>query len=187
MLFDITELSEYVWISAFDAKPDVEHILRAMQEKAPGVSVQLVDLDKVAGSRYLLLATFNALKSFQSKQPIARTLGMELLLYIAANRQIGEALRRVGVNPDTRRVAAVALGKSRDQVLNAATLLSELVNRENLDALVDEWNPERIRNVRSLLDIRDKELKATIRKEEPTPKALERLAIERSALLAIKK
>ncbi len=187
MLFEITELAEYVWISAFDSKPEVERILRAIQEKAPSVSVQLVDLDKVAGSRYLLLASFNALKSFRSKQPIARSLGMEMLLYIAANRQIGEALRRVGVTADTRRVAAVAVGNSKEQVLGAATTLSELLMKETLDALVDEWNPKRIRNVRSLLGIGEKELKATIRKDEAMPKALERLAIERSAMLAIKK
>ncbi len=187
MLFEIRELAEYVWISAFESKPEVERILGEMQEKAPSVSVQLVDLDKVAGSHYLLLATFNALKSFRSKQPIARSLGMEMLLYIAANRQIGEALKRVGISGRTRRVAAVAVGKSKDQVLSAAALFSGFFTQQNLDALVDEWTPERIRNVRSLLDIGEKELKATIRKDEAMPKALERLAIERSAMLAIKK
>ena len=187
MLFEINEPAEYVWISALDSKPEVEQILKAMREKTPSVSVQLVDLDKVAGSRYLLLATFNALKSFRSRQPIARSLGMEMLLYIAANRQIGEALSRVGVTADTKRVAAVAVGNSREQVLGAATALSELLMKEPLDNLVDEWNPERIRNVRSLLDIGENELKATIRKDEAMPKTLERLAIERSAMLAIKK
>ncbi len=187
MLFEIKELAKHVWISAFDTKPDVEQILGAMREKAPGVSVQLVDLDKVAGSRYLLLATYNALKSFQSKQPIARTLAMEMLLYIAANKQIGEALGQVGVNPDTRRVAAVVVSDSREQLLEAAGVLAELVMKESVDALVDEWSPKRVRNVRSLLDIGDKELKATIQKDETTYTALERLAIERSALLAIKK
>lgn len=187
MLFEIRELAEYVWISAFDTKPEAEQILAKMRKKAPSVSVQLVDLNRVAGSRYLLLATYNALKSFQSKQPIARTLGMEMLLYIAANRQIGEALRQVGVNPKTRRVAAVAVGDSREQLLRAAEVLGELFMKQGRDALVDEWNSERIRNVRSLLDIGDKELNATVRKGEAMSEAVERLAIERSALLAIKK
>ncbi len=187
MLFEIKELAKYVWISAFDTKPEVEQILATMRQKAPGVSLQLVDLDNVAGSHYLLLATYNALKSFQSKQPIARTLGMEMLLYIAANKQIGEALRQVGVNPDTGKVAAVAVSDSREQLLEAAEVLGELLMKESVDALVDEWSPERVRNVRSLLHIGDKELKATIRKDEDTSTAVERLAIERSALLAIKK
>jgi tRNA threonylcarbamoyladenosine modification (KEOPS) complex Cgi121 subunit len=188
LLFEIKELAEYVWISAFDAKPDnVDQVLRAIQGKLPGVSVQLADLDKVAGSRYLFLATVNALKSFRSKQPIARSRGMEILLYVAANRQIDEALKHVGVTADTRRVAAVAVSNSKDQLLGVAAAIGELLNEENLDELVDEWGPKRMDNVRSIFGIGDKELRATVRKNEDTAKAVERLAIERSAMLTIRK
>ena len=188
MLFEIKELEEYVWISAFDIKPDgIEDVLRSMQEKFPDISVQLVDLDKVAGSRYLLLATFNALKSFRSKQPIARSLSMEILLYVAANRQIDEALKNVGVTAKTRKVAAIIVSKSREQVLNAAGALREILKKEESDQLVDEWDKERIEHVRSALGIGDKEIRATLRKNEDPAKAVERLAIERSAMLTIKK
>ncbi len=187
MLYEIRELAAYVWISAFDAKPDgVEQVLSAMQGKFPDVSVQLLDLDMVAGSRYLFQAIFNALKSFRSK-PIARSLSMEILLYIAANRQIGEALKHVGVTADTRRVAAVAVSNSQDQVLAATAALCELMKKENQDELLDEWDSERIENVRSIFGIGDKELRATIRKDEKSARAVERLAIERSAILTIKK
>lgn len=187
MLYDIKELAEYVWISAFDTKPDAEQVLEAMQTKSPLVSVQLVDLEKVAGSRYLFLATLNAIKSFQSKQPIAKSLRMEILLYIAANRQIGKALMHVGVTAETKRVAAVGVGNSKNEVLDAAAALSELLRKEELDKLLDEWAPERIEEVRSIFGIGDKELRATIRKNEAKAKAVERLAIERSAMLTIRK
>jgi tRNA threonylcarbamoyladenosine modification (KEOPS) complex Cgi121 subunit len=188
LLFEIKELGECVWISAFDIKPDgVEDVLRSMQEKFPDISVQLVDLDKVAGSRYLLLATVNALKSFRSKQPIARSLSMEILLYVAANRQIGEALKNVGVTAETRKVAAIVVSKSREQVLNPAGALREMLKKEESDQLVDKWDHERIEHVRSALGIGDKEIRATLRKNEDTAKAVERLAIERSAMLTIKK
>ena len=188
MLFEIKELEECVWISAFDIKPDgVEDVLRSMQERFPEISLQLVDLDKVAGSRYLLLATFNALKSFRSKQPIARSLSMEILLYVAANRQIGEALKNVGVTANTRRVAAIVVGDSREKALNSAGALREILKKEESDQLVDEWDRTRIEHVRSALGIRDKEIGATLRKNEDPAKAVERLAIERSAMLTIKK
>ena len=86
----------HVWISAFAAKPaDFDLVLRKVHDEYPNVSVQFVDLDNVPGSRYLFLATLNALKSFRSKQPISKTLGMEILLYVSASRQIAEAVRKV--------------------------------------------------------------------------------------------
>lgn len=188
MLFEITELGQHVWISAFSERPeDVEQVLRSMQKRFPEVSVQLVDLDRVAGSRYLFLATFNALTCFRSKQPITRSLGMEILLYVAANRQIGEALKHVGVTSGTRKVAVLAVGRSRDQILGAAAALRELLKAQDLDTLVDEWNSERIGNVRSLFGIGDKEIKAIARKNEDLSKTVERLAIERSAMLTVKR
>lgn len=188
MLFEIKDSAEFVWISAFDTKPDgVERVLQSVQEKHPDVTIQLVDLNKVAGSRYLFLATYNALRSFRSKQPIARSLGMEILLYAAGNRQIGEALKNVGVTPQTRKVAAIAVGKSRTQVLESAAVLRDILKKEESDDLVDKWDQDRIKHVRSVFEIADKEIKALRHKNENAVKALEHLAIERSAMLAIKK
>lgn len=187
MFFEIHESGDYVWISAFEGKTDVDDVLGAVRVQAPKVSVQLVDLDRVPGSRYLFLAAFNAIKSFGSKEPIARSLGMEILLYIAADRQIGEALKRVGVSDETKKVAVVAVGKSKENVLNAATLVAGFWVKESSDVLLDEWNPDRMSNIRSGFDIGEKELKAIIRKDEAVSEAVERLAIERSAMLAVKK
>jgi KEOPS complex subunit Cgi121 len=188
LFFEIKDSADFVWISAFDTKPDgVERVLQSIQGKYPDVSVQLLDLDKVAGSRYLFLATYNALKSFRSKQPIARSLGMEILLYAAGNRQIGEALKNVGIAPETRKVAAIAVGKSRVQVLESAAALRDILKKEESDDLIDRWNQDRIKRVRSVFGIGEKEIKALRHKNENVVKALEHLAIERSAMLAIKK
>jgi len=188
LLFEIKDEAEFVWISAFDTNPHgVERVLQSIQGKYPDVSIQLVDLDNVAGSRYLFLATYNALKSFRSKQPIARSLRMEILLYAAGNRQIGEALKNVGITPETRKVAAIAVGKSRGQVLESAAGLSAILKKEESDDLVDRWDQDRIKRVRSVFGIGDKEIRALRHKNENVVKMLERLAIERSAVLAVKK
>jgi tRNA threonylcarbamoyladenosine modification (KEOPS) complex Cgi121 subunit len=188
LLFEIPEFGLYVWISAFDTKlAHVEHVLQRIQEKLPGVCAQLVDLDRVAGSRYLFLATFNAIKSFHTNQPISRSLGLEILLYVAANRQISVSLIRVGITANTRRIAALAVGDSTDLVSAAEGLLAELLKSRSLDELVDEWPPQRVDNVLSGFGIGDKEVRAIIRKGEARTKAIERLAIERSAMLALKK
>jgi len=187
VLTEIPQLGQYVWMSAFDTKPQsIEQLLRSAAEKYPGVSVQCVDLDMVPGSRYLLLATVNALKSYHSKQPIAKSLGMELLLYISGNGQISEALTRVGVTPKTKRTAALAVGSSSNQVSAVGNYLEQVLGQHARDDLVDDWARSRIENVRSGFEIGDKELTAIIHAKEPITSAIERLAIERSAMLALK-
>ena len=188
MIFEIPHLGLHSWISAFDTKPEnVEQLFRIAAEKYPSVSLQLVDLDRVPGQRYLLLATVNALESFHSKQPLAKTLAMELLLYVAGEKQITEALRRVGVTPQTRRVAAIAVGASAEEVSSAASSLGETLRVSENDQLLEDWPAARIKNVRSDFEIGEKELRAVIRKREPLTAAIERLAVERSAMLAARK
>jgi len=175
------------WISAFNCKPqDPKELFRVIAEKCPNVSIQLVALDMVPGLRYLELATVNAIKSYHSKQPIAKTLSMELLLYISAEKQIVRALKRVGVTTQTRGVVGIAIGSSRD-VSEAVNFLSVMLGQDSEDRLLDEWPRQRIENVRSGFDIGDKELKAIIRPNETEAMAVERLAAERSAMLAAKK
>ena len=187
MLSELPELGQYLWMSAFDTKPQsIEDLLRSAAEKYPDVSVQCVDLDRVPGSHYLLLATVNALKSYRSKQPIAKSLGMELLLYISGNKQINEALTRVGVTAETNRTAALAVGNSSNQVSATGDYLEQVLGQKGRDDLLDDWPRSRIENVRSGFEIGDKELKAIIRTKEPITSAIERLALERSAMLALR-
>jgi tRNA threonylcarbamoyladenosine modification (KEOPS) complex Cgi121 subunit len=161
-------------------------VVHAIQEKYPDVSVQFADMIKVPGSRYLFLATLNALKSFLSK-PISKSLGMEILLYVAANRQISEAIRLVGITPTTEKITAVLVGRTEQEALGAAELLSVIIRQKGSDVLIDSWSNERIRNVRAIFEIGSKELKATLRENETKTQAVERLAIERSALLSIRR
>jgi tRNA threonylcarbamoyladenosine modification (KEOPS) complex Cgi121 subunit len=188
LLFQFPEFSVHLWISGFASKPnDLDLVLRRVQEEYPTVSTQFVDLDQVPGSRYLFLATLNALKSFHSKQPIAKTLGMEILLYVSANRQITEAIRLVGMTANTKRIGVILVGKTEDEVSSASELLSQILEQKSNDELLDYWSDERTENVLSLFEIGSKELKATLRKNEAKTEAVERLAIERSALLTVRK
>ena len=187
MNLEIREGRAHVWFSAVNARPkNVDEFFRLVAEKHPTVSIQVVDLDRVPGHRYLTLATANALHSFRSNHPIGKTLGIELLLYIAGERQITEALKRVGIAPETRRVAIVAVGTS-DELSAMPSFLNDLLGETFNDRLLDDWSQARIENVRSGFKIGDKELKAIARKEEPITASIERLAIERSALVAAKK
>ncbi len=187
MLFQVPESSACIWVSGFTSIPRyLDEVVSSIAEKYPNVSAQFADLNNVPGSRYLYLAGLNAIKSFRSK-PISKSLRMEMLLYIAANRQISEAIRLVGITPGTKKITAVLIGKTEQEVSGAAELLCNVLKQNSSDSLVETWSTERIRNVRSIHGIGPKELKATLRANETTTQAVERLAIERSALLTIGK
>jgi tRNA threonylcarbamoyladenosine modification (KEOPS) complex Cgi121 subunit len=181
-------LDSRVWISGYTTIPhDFDSILHEVQEKYPAVSLQFVDLDRVPGSRYLFVAALNALESFRSKQSISKTLSMEILLYVSASRQIAEAIRLVGISSDTKRIAALSVGKTKEELSGTAALLNQVLAQTNSDALVDDWSTARIENVGSLFRIESRELNAIIRKGESKSQAVERLAMERSALLTVRK
>jgi tRNA threonylcarbamoyladenosine modification (KEOPS) complex Cgi121 subunit len=187
LLFQLPEFRAHIWISGYPSKPEnFDEVTHAINQKFPNAHFQLVDLNKVPGSRYLFLATMNAMKSFSSK-PISKSLGMEILLYIAASRQIIEAIRLVGVAPNTEKIAVILVGITEEDLRGAVDLLSRTIGQECNDELIDSWSKERIRNVRAVFQIGPKELKSTLRKNETEAQAVERLAIERSALLTIRK
>jgi tRNA threonylcarbamoyladenosine modification (KEOPS) complex Cgi121 subunit len=112
---------------------------------------------------------------------------MEILLYVSASRQIAEAVRLVGISSETKKIAALSVGKTKDELSGTAAALNRMLNQTNSDELVDVWSTARIENVLSLFQIGAKELKATLRKKESKSQAVERLAIERSALLTVRK
>jgi len=112
---------------------------------------------------------------------------MEILLYVSANRQINEAIKRVGITEDTEKIAAVAVSSSRETVIGAGELLEQLLGIRSADRLLDSWPPNRLDSIQQSFGITSKELSATIRKDEAIYESVERLAIERSALLTIKK
>jgi tRNA threonylcarbamoyladenosine modification (KEOPS) complex Cgi121 subunit len=118
---------------------------------------------------------------------ISRSLAMEILLYISGSRQISEALDRVGVRGDTEKIVVVAVTKSREE----AERINDYLAKSNLktdDALLDEWTPSRKSTLRKVFGLTEKELQAASRgSAEPVEKTIQRLMIERSAVLAVKK
>jgi len=179
-------LDRQVWITAFRDTVDPSQLAK-FQAEHPDVTLQLFDLDRIAGSRHILLATFNAVKSYESKRRISRSLAMEILLFVAGTRQISEAVKRVGVSLQTLRTAALSLSPINDDQSKAVEYLTGIFKEKSDDSLLDKWTSQRKSTVLKTFGIGDKELKAARRSHERTERALERLAIERSAMLAIAK
>lgn len=179
-------MNRKVWISAYHGSADPTQ-LSIFQVQFPNVTIQLFDLDRIAGSRHILLATFNAVKSYESKRRISRSLGMEILLFVSGTRQISEAVKRVGITSETTRTAVLSVLPEDTEQSNLSNFLAEIFKEKDDDGLLDMWTSLRRSTVIRTFGIGDKELKAALRDDEMPEKAIERLAIERSAMLAIAK
>jgi tRNA threonylcarbamoyladenosine modification (KEOPS) complex Cgi121 subunit len=112
---------------------------------------------------------------------------MEILLFVSGTRQISEAVRRVGINPETERTAALAVLPANVDQAKMAEYLAGIFKEKDDDSLLDKWTTLRRSTVMRIFGIEDKELKAAMRDDERIERAIERLAIERSAMLAIAK
>ena len=160
--------------------------MKEVHEKCPDATVQLFDLDRVAGSRHLFLAAYNAEKSYNSKRRISRSLAMEILLFVSGTRQITEALERVGISQETTRSAVLAIASSDDEILTISNLLIEKFSHNHDDSLLNIWTKEKRATIRRIFAIGTKELKATYG-DGGLDMAIEKLVIERSAMLTIAK
>ncbi|WP_457591369.1 KEOPS complex subunit Cgi121 [Geoglobus sp.] len=130
----------------------------------------LINADYVVDIESVKFAAEKALKLWNSGKRVARTLSMEILLHVAATRQINQALR-LGIREGENRVVVVDLGNCR------AVLESLGFREEN----VLEMSEEKIRRVADFYGIREEELKIA---------GVEKLGLlvrERMALFAISK
>jgi KEOPS complex subunit Cgi121 len=103
----------------------IEELLAQIRslEKEFGVTIQFVNADLIAGHKHLEVAVEKAIKNF-SKNPISSTLGMEILLYVSAQRQIQKALN-FGLHTGLNRVGIVVIPPSKHIEDSIRNMLSE--------------------------------------------------------------
>jgi KEOPS complex subunit Cgi121 len=79
--------------------------LRDLQASS-GFTIQAVDAGKVASERHLTFAVKKALLAFREGRNVAKDLGVEILRYIAGDRQIERAFA-FGLSESTERIAVI--------------------------------------------------------------------------------
>jgi KEOPS complex subunit Cgi121 len=92
--------------------PDIRKLLASVSalEKQHNATIQLFRADRVFGPEHLVSAAEKAERAFAGGTAMANTLGMEILLYAAAERQTSEALRKMGIHDGICEMAMVIVG-----------------------------------------------------------------------------
>lgn len=96
---------------------DVPALLKRLEAARAGAPVQLVRADRVYGTDHLRLAARLAARAIAEGRGRAADLPTETVLYAAGERQIGRALKLLGLEPGAQGVAALAWGSQAEGAL----------------------------------------------------------------------
>jgi len=89
-------------------------------EKAHDCTVQIFRADRIFGAIHLAVALEHAQRSFEQGRNRSSHLGTEVLLYAAADRQIKNAIKLLGVTADTVETALLLVGDAEPDELLAS-------------------------------------------------------------------
>jgi len=85
-------------------------------------AVQLLDARLVLGRDHLLTAADHAERAMREGTNVAKTLAVEFVVYASGERQIGDALAKMGIRDTTTEFAVVVFGGDPAAVLDALRL-----------------------------------------------------------------
>jgi KEOPS complex subunit Cgi121 len=186
VLKKIEEFEAYVEITGFrDMKiGDPQEFLRsAIKGKPADVETQFFDAKNVASWQHLYFAALNALTAFGNKTNISRTLGMEVLLYAAGERQIIKATEKMGIKSATREIAVLFIGNNRVTVKSAVSEILRNVAGQQDDMVLELSGPKN-ELIKKAFKVDAAEVDTMMRKSDDLETALVDLVIERMALVS---
>ncbi|MEM3421394.1 MAG: KEOPS complex subunit Cgi121 [Candidatus Hadarchaeum sp.] len=141
-----------------------------------GTVTQAFNSLRVAGVEHLVHASRLAIIAFESGRGFASSLAIELICWVAAERQIYRAFEKMGVRSGRNDLALVSVGSSASQVRKAILKIFK-----DLGAIWDnslmEMKSEKIPEIRRAFSI--------AREAELAP--IQSIVLERIALLALEK
>lgn len=138
---------------------------------------QAFDASSVAGKEHLVHAARLALTAHAAKRNFASSLNIELVCWVAAERQIARAFEKVGVHKGSKGLAILALGGSRARVRKALVSICRELGIERDDGVL-ELTREKVSKLCKVFSISNDELKIA---------PVQKLVLERVALLVLER
>ncbi len=185
MIRKLKGFDKYIVIAGF-RNVKIENINKffiIVKEKAGNACVQFFDAKLVAGWQHLYFASLNAVNAFSKKLNISDNLDIEILLYASAQRQIKEAVRLIGIHPNSRKVAVVIIANTRSKASSILSVISAQLKKSTQDDGLLELTDYKVEQIERLFEISDIELESRVEREDGKKEALMDLVIEHVALL----
>jgi KEOPS complex subunit Cgi121 len=164
---------------------EVNLFLSRLQHMMSGMAVQFFDAERVAGWEHLYFSVLNALKAFENRTSISKSVAVETLLYASAQGQISVAFELVGVKPGASRIAVVIVARSKKKAEEGLDKIATRIGGERDDRVL-ELSDQKAQAIIRLFGISDVEL-GTRSPGAGKDKALIDLVIEHVALLTVRR
>lgn len=158
---------------------DVNDFLKRLSgiAKKHKVVAQAFDGRTVAGTKHLVHAARLAAKAQESGKGLASTLEVELVCWVAAERQIARAIGKVGLKNGEQNVAILVIGDSNAAVKRAMNETLSSLDLKDAPGVLS-LGREKEKRIKEIFSITSKEL-------ESTP--LVNLVLERVSMLELQR
>jgi KEOPS complex subunit Cgi121 len=174
-------------ISLVDANlSNFDNAIKKLKTDLGEAELQFFDSKKIAGWEHIYFAALNALEAFQSKNNISKSLSMELLLYASTERQIKDAIQKIGIKPNGKEVTIAIIIDEKNINENLIEKLLSMFDGKVDETLLEEWSKDKEKILKDTFRISNLELNAIRRKGIDTKEIIKKLIIERMAILSIK-
>ncbi len=178
--FNITGLNDSTQLLA--------HITRSNEISGKPL-IQFFNADNIAGWMHLYTAAYFTVKSLITLSTKIKSVELELLRWVSAQKQLSDAINLVGVKEGDKRIAVLSLGldekEIRDEILR---IINEYNLKEQLELLdIDESKILRLKRLFQISDIEFNSLLEDRDNFESSKTLILKLIINRIAALIIKK
>jgi tRNA threonylcarbamoyladenosine modification (KEOPS) complex Cgi121 subunit len=138
---------------------DPASLIGILREVCKPAEIQVLRADCILNLEHIQFAILYALKSIKKSVNIAKTLPLEILLKIAAEDQIDEALSKVGLKKGEQDIVILILSENDDYAKMASGKVERMLGRKvDLDVL--KPTEDKIRRIMELFSISEDRLKA---------------------------
>lgn len=158
-------------------------LFETLKQSFAGVIFQIFDAEKVAGKAHIKFAVLNALKAFKIGKNISKNLPVEVMLYVSGQRQIEKALKMVGISSKTKNLILIVFKVSSEIAFKVLDEVCRLVGGKINDRVI-EVNCKKIETIKRTFEISNIEIETQMFDNITLEEAIEKLVIERVALLA---
>jgi len=156
----------------------------------------VVDAESIVSIKHLICSIYFAIKAFKQKNNIANTLNSEILLYLSGHRQISKAINKVGLSSSTKAIIFIKLIKG-DTIqhpnlrFNFGNFLKQnCIEYDNLKVDINDLATYNEKAIMKNYGLNEKMIKLLVSdsdEEYSYKKIIEKLVIEKSALLNLEK
>ena len=103
---------------------NVEDFLQTIKNysKKRNITIQVFNAEMIYGKKHLISAVKHAKRAFERKKNTTNSLGMETLLYASGERQLKQAIPKMGIKKNNTKIALVFLQNTEKNKIPKKTI-----------------------------------------------------------------